>query len=174
MQRGIFVISDKNTNIINFLRKCLFQMDKYLWVVDYVYQYDDRTAFDEGIYQGDALEKKLQEDILIGEVRIRKYPKQTDQASITDLIDYDDYMSSDCLLCIVAYDTGWLEIFAKDGKERNLIYSKCLEISHTRLEWITDENNGRTVFSPVGSAGGGYPSENSGYYTVHGSSSGND
>ena len=157
MRRGLYIFAARNTSIIDFLRVSLLNMGDYLWVVDYFFNYGEKGAIPDGVYSGIGLNEKLNEKIRPLTIRVRKYPKDTDVASITDLMGYDDYMSSDCLLCIVAWDMSAIDIYAKDEAEQEAIFANCMKIPHDTLEWTTDENDGRTGFSPIGGYGDGYP-----------------
>ncbi|WP_346886923.1 DUF2691 family protein [Clostridium sp. UBA1056] len=60
---------------------------------------------------------------------------------------YDDFLKSNCELVILCSDSAYFEIYSKSTSIIEIIKSNCIKKGFDEIEYITDENDCRTIFS---------------------------
>jgi RHS repeat-associated protein len=60
---------------------------------------------------------------------------------------YDDFLNSNCELVILCSDGIYYEIYSKSEEMIRIIKSNCIKKGFDEIEYITDENDCRTIFS---------------------------
>jgi hypothetical protein len=60
---------------------------------------------------------------------------------------YDDFLNSNCELVILCSDGIYYEIYSKSEEMIKIIKFNCIKKCFDEIEYITDENDCRTIFS---------------------------
>lgn len=60
---------------------------------------------------------------------------------------YDDFLNSNCELVILCSDGIYYEIYSKSEEVIRIIKFNCIKKGFDEIEYITDENDCRTIFS---------------------------
>lgn len=80
---------------------------------------------------------------VIWEMYLHIFPKATDPKHIDN---YEEFLESPCRCSVLYYDCGYLEIYVKDVKWREIILNNLRAMETERIDLITDENDDRTGF----------------------------
>lgn len=135
MIRGLSFITDSDLSDKLFRNlNLLIGSSVYEWYIDDVdYNY---FCVRVGKYTSDELASLSGLSFL----RIRCYQPGT----IIDIIDdYSDYIKSYCAVLILFYDGGIWEIYAKNDRLIDSIYSFCTSCGVDKIKYITDDNDVR-------------------------------
>ncbi|WP_028403134.1 DUF2691 family protein [Ectobacillus panaciterrae] len=74
-------------------------------------------------------------------VDVKGFPKGKNAAQITM---YEEFVNSDCELIVLIADCSYTTIYCKNEEVTRKLYKNALELEYGNLEYITDENDGRT------------------------------
>lgn len=77
-------------------------------------------------------------------VDVKGFPKGKNAAQITT---YEEFVNSDCELIVLIADCSYTTIYCKNEEVTRKLYKNALELEYGNLEYITDENDGRTRMS---------------------------
>lgn len=77
----------------------------------------------------------------IWELVLHKYP---DEKQVQAIDSYEDFVNSDCELCLLYYDCGPLEIYIKDANCIQSIWNRLVSLNAQDLKLITDTNDNRS------------------------------
>lgn len=135
----------------SILWKILFGIDakKFCWDIseDEIYEEEDKPIFEKSYVDGATFLKKIQEEkYMVVFANIKAY-LSGDKPN--DIKNYDDFVKSKCELIILCADLYYYEIYAKDTLTIEIIKSNAIKNGMYDIEYITKENDGRTVFSVV-------------------------
>lgn len=73
------------------------------------------------------------------------YPSDAEKKSIRS---YSDYLNSNCICCIIYYDCGVTEIYAKDKHMLREIEDLAIQLNVPFVTYITDDTDDRKVMLP--------------------------
>jgi len=59
---------------------------------------------------------------------------------------YEDFQKSCCQMLLFITDSTFIEIYSKNIQYINILYENAIEKNFLEIEYITDENDGRTEF----------------------------
>jgi yncE len=59
---------------------------------------------------------------------------------------YEDFQKSCCQILLFITDSIFIEIYCKNLQYTNILYENAIEKNFSAIEYITDENDGRTEF----------------------------
>ncbi len=76
------------------------------------------------------------------ELILHIYPKGSQRSIINT---YGDFLTSNCICCVIYYDCGSLEIYIKSLSLFQQIWDKLTILKAEDMSVITDENDSRTV-----------------------------
>ena len=77
----------------------------------------------------------------IWEIVLHLYPSDATGHRIDQ---YEDFIASPCVCCLIFYDCGMLDIYVKDKHLRKQLYDLLLDLQAEDLAFITDESDRRT------------------------------
>ncbi|MGC7870989.1 DUF2691 family protein [Desulfosporosinus sp. SYSU MS00001] len=121
--------------------------EKYWWNIteEEIYDKMDKPLFAENYINGktfvDTISNQNHHVIF---ANIKAYPPNT---SPTELETYEDFIKSDCQLNLLCVDVIYYEIYSKDDFVIETIRSNASKNGFHNVEYITEENDGRTRFS---------------------------
>ncbi len=127
----------------NFLARILRNIDisKYYWSIseDEIFnKLNNEFLFNNDKYNGIEFEKIINGNIYyIIFANIKAYLIETEYE---DILNYDDFIKSNCQMIILCYDSEFIEIYCKDLSEIEIIKENARQISIGEIEYITDEN----------------------------------
>ncbi|PGV60602.1 hypothetical protein COD94_19685 [Bacillus cereus] len=152
MKRGIFV--DIPNGYDNLLWKVLkpIQISSFDWWVGNEESYlvargglDDALFPEEpSVVEGLDLKKLVKDNIYyLIFADLKAYPKG--EAAV-DIETYEEFKESKCEVVILVVDSQYIQIYAKDQKAIKLMYENAMNQGFY-VEYVTDENDGRTRLS---------------------------
>lgn len=119
----------------------------YSWHIDQDEIYKKKDLLEiRGWHSAEKLkELNGKSDIGIIFMRLERWPR--DNFQYKNFEKYEDYVNSECSLVLLCVDVAYYEIYCKDGAESKMIYDTFVfHPAVERIEYITDENDGRTGF----------------------------
>ncbi|MDR1001890.1 MAG: DUF2691 family protein [Oscillospiraceae bacterium] len=123
--------------------KCI-DIESYIWYVeqDAVYTSPSgETFFKKDSYDGSEFLKLALVDHYIIFLKAGAYLKN---GGYFDIKTYEDFVKSDCQLLLLICDCEYVDIYAKDKNISKAIYENAIANNFTNLEYVTEENDGRT------------------------------
>ncbi len=145
MKRGVsFQIPGKpGTYLFEVLKG--IDIEKYCWFVEDQSEIWDasykQSFFEKGRYDGRNFIEKIKENYYILFLKLQACLRNEDFSNIHT---YQDFCDSNCQLLLLIYDCEFVEIFIKDQWIIDTLYQHLLSNNFTNVEYITDENDGRT------------------------------
>ncbi|MGH1298380.1 DUF2691 family protein [Bacillus pretiosus] len=106
----------------------------------------DEALFPEepSIVEGSDLKRLFKDNIYyVIFADLKAYPKGE---KVVDIETYEEFKGSKCELVLLVVDCTYVTIYAKDQEAFKLMYENALNQSFY-VEYITDENDGRTRLS---------------------------
>ncbi len=106
----------------------------------------DEALFPEepSIVEGSDLKRLFKDNIYyVIFADLKAYPKGE---KVVDIETYEEFKESKCELVLLVVDCTYVTIYAKDQEAIKLMYENALNQSFY-VEYITDENDGRTRLS---------------------------
>ena len=123
----------------------LVEIPSHLWYMDDLDSNFNELQFRTGIYSAaefvEALASLCESPIPFCFALLQRYPLG---ASIGKIDSYEDFVASACDFLLLFYDEGYYQLYAKDEVLIRRIYDFCRERAFENVEFITDENDGRT------------------------------
>jgi hypothetical protein len=122
-------------------------INNFFWNIteDEIYFKDGEELFEEKQVTGkDFLNKITQLDYSIIFANIKAYP---DKNISSEINNYEDFLSSRCELIILCYDVFYYEVYSKSKSIIEVIKTNCIKNGFGGIEYITKENDCRTVFT---------------------------
>ena len=99
---------------------------------------------DNKIMEGSELKKLIKDNIYyLIFVDLKAYPKGEE---VVDIETYEEFKESKCEVVVLVADGDYIQIYAKNQEEIEMIYENALNQGFY-VEYITDENDGRTRMS---------------------------
>ena len=152
MNRGMFMMIEDygyGTILYDILKRV--NIDQYFWAVDCLFLIDNEPddSLVEGIYLPNEFKDAIAKEHIPLFIRIRAYPLKWYGQEIEEVEDYQCFMKSRCEIVLLCSDGGYYEIYAKNPDVLQSIRESCQRIKHNQLEYITDQNDGRTRFDPI-------------------------
>ncbi|HDX9610321.1 TPA: DUF2691 family protein [Bacillus toyonensis] len=152
MKRGIFV--DIPNEYTNLLWKVLRPVDitVFDWRVENEESYlvvrdglgSELFSEDKKIMNGLELKKLIKDNIYyLIFADLKAYPKGEEAV---DIEIYEEFKESKCEVVVLVVDSQYIQIYAKDQKAIELMYENARNQGFY-VEYVTDENNGRTRLS---------------------------
>ncbi len=145
--RGISfeVYSDKSSILAIVLDG--ININNFYWSIteDEIYFKDGEELFEEKQVTGKYfLDKITQLGYSVIFANIKAYP---DENISSEINNYENYLTSKCELIILCYDVFYFEVYSKNKNIIKIIKLNCLKEGFDNIEYITDENDCRTIFS---------------------------
>ncbi|WJM10590.1 DUF2691 family protein [Paenibacillus sp. PK1-4R] len=75
---------------------------------------------------------------------LKAFPKGR---QITDVITYEDYVESECQMVLLVIDSIYVTVYCKDLEKVKELYNHINRQGFESLEYLTDENDTRTILS---------------------------
>lgn len=75
---------------------------------------------------------------------VKGFPKGK---NVTKITTYEEFVNSDCELIILIVDCSYTTLYCKNNEMTRKLYKNALEMRYENVEYITDENDGRTQMS---------------------------
>jgi len=75
---------------------------------------------------------------------LKAFPENKDTIEIKT---YEEFLSSDCQLCLLITDCTYTDIYCKDIELLEKLYMNALKNNYENLSYITDTNDSRTGLS---------------------------
>ena len=147
--RGIsFRVRSRDDRILLTIFKGV-AIEKLWWCIseDEIYNNKDESVFLDQCIDGETFLKTISEESYhVIFANIKAYVNPVKDSYIED---YDAFIKSECQLVLLCADVSYYEIFAKDSSVIEIIKNnaKADENNFYDVEFITDENDGRTRFS---------------------------
>jgi hypothetical protein len=99
---------------------------------------------DNEIMEGSELKKQIKDNIYyLLFVDLKAYPKGE---VLGEIETYEDFKESKCEVVVLVADGDYIQIYAKKQEEIEMMYENALNQGFY-VEYITDENDGRTRMS---------------------------
>lgn len=147
--RGIsFKIDDCDEHIL-WTILCGIEIEKLWWHIseDEVYNEMNQSIFKDSYIDGERFLKIIQEkNYSVISANIKAYPPNSVPKHIED---YNEFIRSECKMVILCSDVFYYEIYAADSSVIETIKSNVIKGNISDLEYITEENDGRTSFSVI-------------------------
>ncbi|MEH7463057.1 DUF2691 family protein [Bacillus thuringiensis] len=67
--------------------------------------------------------------------------------NVTQITTYEEFVNSGCELIVLIADCSYATIYCKNKEMTEKLYENALEMGYENIEYITDENDGRTGMS---------------------------
>ena len=144
--RGISFTVSNSENVL----KTIFtdvNCEKYWWNIseDEIYDKTDKPIFKKKYIDGKTFVNIItNQNHHVIFVNIKAYPPNSPPS---DLETYGDFIKSECQLNLLCADVIYYEIYAKDNLVVEAIRSNAIKNGFQNVDYITDENDGRTKFS---------------------------
>ncbi|WLV24217.1 DUF2691 family protein [Aciduricibacillus chroicocephali] len=146
MLRGVNVSLSESDGVS--IRKLLEPMNfsAYCWKIDRDESYgeNDQSLFPlEDTINGEEVNHSIKhgDSYTIYFLDMKAFPSEADMLEIET---YHDFLESACEIIILVADGAYIEIYAKDFVLLKDIYENALKNSIEKVEYITEENDGRT------------------------------
>ena len=107
---------------------------------------DESIFLNKNINGGTFLKIILEESYTVIFANIKAYVYPIKYSSIEN---YDEFVKSECQLVILCTDVFYYEIYAKNIFMIEVLNNNAKENNFYDVEYITDENDGRTSFSVI-------------------------
>ncbi|MEH7349380.1 DUF2691 family protein [Gottfriedia acidiceleris] len=107
----------------------------------------DQPLFPDNIQviNGPELEDKLKNnEYYLIFADLKAFPKNKNSVEIRT---YEEFLSSDCQLCLLITDCTYTDIYCKDIELIEKLYINALQNNYENLSYITDTNDSRTGLS---------------------------
>ncbi|QKE75684.1 DUF2691 family protein [Arthrobacter citreus] len=107
----------------------------------------DKPLFPENIQviNGSELDDKLKNnEYYLIFADLKAFPENKDSVEIRT---YEEFLSSDCQLCLLITDCTYTDIYCKDLELIEKLYTNALQYNYENLSYITDSNDSRTGLS---------------------------
>lgn len=152
MKRGIFVdIPNENDNLLWKVLKPI-DITSFDWRVENEESYfilpdglgTELFSEDNKVMSGLELKKLIKDNIYyLIFADLKAYPKGEE---VVDIETYEEFKESKCKVVVLVADGDYIQIYAKNQEEIEMIYENALNQGFY-VEYITDENDGRTRMS---------------------------
>ncbi|MBK5505954.1 DUF2691 family protein [Bacillus sp. TH12] len=152
MKRGIFVdIPNENDNLLWKVLKPI-DITSFDWRVENEESYfilpdglgTELFSEDNKVMSGLELKKLIKDNIYyLIFADLKAYPKGEE---VVDIETYEEFKKSKCEVVVLVADGDYIQIYAKNQEEIEMIYENALNQGFY-VEYITDENDGRTRMS---------------------------
>ncbi|PEJ59931.1 hypothetical protein CN692_03895 [Bacillus sp. AFS002410] len=97
------------------------------------------------VYNGQELDEVLKNhEYYLLFVDLKAFPKNTKSI---DIKTYEEFLSSDCQLCLLIVDCIYTEIYCKDLNLIEKLHVNALKNNYGNVSYITDTNDSRTRLS---------------------------
>ena len=136
----------------NYLEKIFSPVHllQYKWEIltdDILYRENgqlEQGLFEIGFLDGDSFKKAIsRENHYLIFVDIRAYPCN---ANIANIQTFEDFMKSECQILFMCWDSSYVNIYCKDKKILEALYSNCNKFSCEPVSYISMEQaKGRTL-----------------------------
>ena len=145
MIRGVSFEVLPGSNVLYQILKCI-NIKEYCW-----YNIDSQNEvwdgpmkaifFEKDYYEGKSFLQHIISDHVIVFLKLQAY---FENSGFSEIHHYEDFKNSDCQLLLLMYDCVSVEIYAKDQSIIKAIYENALSNHYTKVQYITDSNDGRT------------------------------
>lgn len=147
--RGISFKVDSSENYV--LASILegIEIKKLFWSIseEEIYKIEGENLFEEKNIDGEKFLDKISEnEYSVIFANIKAYPNTN---TTDDINCYEDFLRSSCQLIILCSDIFYYEIYSKSKQMIEIIKSNCIRNAYHEIEYITDENDFRTIFSVI-------------------------
>lgn len=147
MNRGItvnFVDSDESLLLLRGLAKTLDENDKVcIPLLDFV-----GIGEDEGVSNVTYNKSQFVEQLdKIRQLLFLELFIFSNDAAVDSIKDYENFINSSCKTVVLCSDSVNFDIYIKDPKVLSALYDQCRNRLHSKLEIITDKNDGRYTFN---------------------------
>ncbi|MBP3951841.1 DUF2691 family protein [Bacillus suaedae] len=99
----------------------------------------------EEVIDGSLLENRIKNNqyyVIFAD--LKAFPKGE---KVHNIKTYEEFSNSRCELVLLVVDSGYITIYCKDKEKLNFLHRNAIECSFENVEYITDENDGRTGLS---------------------------
>lgn len=109
----------------------------------WTYANDYEEEFLEKVrYEGECLQKIIQKKHYIVFLKMEAYSEVT---NIYNVHSYEQFQNSNCKMIILIYDCEYVEIYAKEQGDINILYENAKDKEFVEIEYITDTNDMRMI-----------------------------
>lgn len=144
MIRGISfeIPNERSTVLFKILEN--INVNKYYWSIEEKEVFEDvNSYFDKEGYSGKIFYKIINIPCYAVFLNLRAYYKKKSNEVINN---YYDFIKSKCELVVLISDNIYVEIYSKNRDEIDTIKRNAEKNKFINIEYITDENDIRTVF----------------------------
>ncbi|TWT06350.1 DUF2691 family protein [Planococcus sp. CPCC 101016] len=99
---------------------------------------------DEKLIEGKLLKKLLENNpyyVIVAD--LQAHPK----GKVTEINTYEEFVKSECELVLLVVDCYYATVYCKNSEKLELLYTHAHNCGFENIEYITDENDGRTRLS---------------------------
>lgn len=99
---------------------------------------------DEKLIEGKLLKKLLENNpyyVIFAD--LQAHPK----GKVTEINTYEEFVKSECELVLLVVDCYYATVYCKNREKLELLYTHAHNCGFENIEYITDENDGRTRLS---------------------------
>lgn len=108
--------------------------------------YGEKEFLEHSLYRGGEFKSHISKKHFIIFLKLEAYLEDTKNF---DIHTYREFQNSDCKILILIYDCKNIEIYVKDGEVLQSIYESIEGKDCCEIEFITDDNDGRTLFDVI-------------------------
>ncbi|MED1040294.1 DUF2691 family protein [Bacillus mycoides] len=152
MKRGIFVdIPNENDNLLWKVLKPI-DITSFDWRVEKEESYfilpdglgTELFSEDNKVMSGLELKKLIKDNIYyLIFADLKAYPKGEE---VVDIETYEEFKESKCKVVVLVADGDYIQVYAKNQEEIEMMYENAIDQGFY-VEYVTDENDGRTRMS---------------------------
>ncbi|MFK4325953.1 hypothetical protein ABH963_003478 [Bacillus sp. RC55] len=152
MKRGIFVdIPNENDNLLWKVLKPI-DITSFDWRVENEESYfilpdglgTELFSEDNKVMSGLELKKLIKDNIYyLIFADLKAYPKGEE---VVDIETYEEFKESKCKIVVLVADGDYIQVYAKNQEEIEMMYENAIDQGFY-VEYVTDENDGRTRMS---------------------------
>lgn len=148
MKRGIsFKVSQNRYHILSDILKNI-DVQQYIWhSVDsqseaWCYKNGEESDFLENQdYTGKEFLYEISQRHCILSIKLQAY--KSEYSGNREIFTYEEFKESDCYLLLLIYDYEYIEIYAKEQHDIDLLMSNARKSNFTDIDYITDANDCR-------------------------------
>lgn len=146
--RGVSFYTEQQNDDI--LRQALGGIDvaAYNWFVDSsqndVWSNGGFGFFHSNVYNGSAFKEAIERNHYVIMLKLQAYYPDAEY----DRIDtYDEFLNSNCRILLLICDAHFVDIYCKDIGITQALFDRANLLQYRDVEYITDENDGRTAMN---------------------------
>lgn len=151
MRGVLFCLESPGTYVLYDIFQSL-DVKRYTWRVEEAEIYDmtenrANPLFSSELYDGRLFEQKIAVPHMMIFGKFTCYLSGENIDMHHTILTYQDFLNSNCKLILLCTDHSCFEYYSRSQSECKQFYQYIKGIGASNVEYITEENDGRTVFT---------------------------